>query len=101
MYLFAALAVYCRSGLVGVATGHDEIKFSSKAGGSVRSISFMHTERLVPVEEPDDGSVGVPQPPQTQISNMQPTEGVREAQNSSDKNVSDSTEADENPEVFS
>ena len=76
-----------------MATGQDEIKFSSKAGGSVRSISFMHTERLIPVEETLDDD-GEPQPPQTQ---MQSTESVREEQR---MNVTNS-QADENTEVCS
>ena len=94
--------VIYRAGLVGVATGHKEIKFSSRGRGSVRSISFMHTERLVPVEEPpdDDGNEdGGLQPTQTQdTSNMKSTV---ETQSNRDPNVASSTEAVESDEVGS
>lgn len=88
-----------RSGLVGVATGQDEIKFSSKAGGSVRSISFMHTERLVPVDEPpdDDANDEGPQPPQEK-SSMSFTTG--DAQSGSDNNLTKDPAGDDNIEVY-
>lgn len=95
--------IQCRSGLVGVATGKDEIKFSSRGSGSVRSISFMHTERLVPVEEPpDDGHEdGRLQPTQTQqnVSNTESTKSGEEAQSTSDQNITSTTEVDESTEV--
>jgi hypothetical protein len=91
------MVVY-RSGLVGVATGNKEIKFSGRGSGSVRSISFLHTERLVPVDEPPDN--GDEDRGQTQeTSNMDSTESAGETQ--SDKDVTSSAEAVESDEVCS
>ena len=69
----------------------------------MRSISFMHTERLVPVEEPPDDEDGRLQPTQTQqnVSNTESTESVGEAQSTGDQNVTSSTEAGESTEVRS
>ena len=103
MSYLSPVVIY-RSGLVGVAIGSNEIKFSSRGSGSVRSISFMHTERLVPVEEPpDDSDVdGRLQPTQTQeMSNMEFTEGAGEAKSNRDLNVTSSTEEGESNEVCS
>lgn len=55
---------YHRSSLVGVASAGNEIKFSGKAGGSIRSISFMHTERLIPVDDGDSEDTAQPHPQQ-------------------------------------
>ena len=70
--------ISCRSSLVGVATGQEEIKYSSKARGSVRNITFMYTERLVPVDEPPGGDDDVPQPPvpEDQGSTVKSAEGL-------------------------
>lgn len=87
-----------RSGLVGVVTGNKEIKFSSRGGRSVRSISFLHTERLVPVDEPPDS--GDEDGEQTQeTSNMESTESAGGTPSDKDLNVASSTEAVESDEV--
>ena len=94
--------VIYRSGLVGVATGNDEIKFSSRGSGSVRSISFMHTERLVPVDEPpdDEEEEGELRSAQTQeISNIKSTEGAEEVPSNKETDVASSAEAVESDEV--
>ena len=67
-----------------MASGREEIKYSSKASGSVRSISFMHTERLVPVDEaPDDEKI--PEPFEGQAFSRQDAEELGETQSTSDK----------------
>ena len=89
-----------RSGLVGVATGNKEIKFSSSGGGSVRSISFLHTERLVPVDEPpDSGDEDGEQTQAQETSNMESTESAGGTPNDKDLNVASSTEVVESDEV--
>ena len=93
-----------RSVIVGVETGHgrEEIKISSKACGSVSSICFMHTERLIPVDEPrrkDIDENGESQPSLIPTSNIESTERVGESQSTSDPNAACNIEIEEKSEV--
>lgn len=82
-----------------MASGQDEVKFASKAGGSVRSISFLHTERLVPVEEPPLDEEETAEPSKNQTSAKQPGEGLKEEQGSGEKEVTKEPEENGNVEV--
>ena len=66
----------------------NEVKFSSKASGSVRSISFMHTERLVPVD--DSADTDTDQAPAEQEPHSQ--QMAEEPKDNSEKDVEDELE---------
>ena len=54
-FMLFVYVLFCRSGVVGVSKGN-EVRYSNTIASSAtkRSIDFLHTERLIPVEQPNE-----------------------------------------------